>query len=1133
MSNSTDGTEDLSPTKRALLLLREMRSRLETLERAKSEPIAVVGMGCRFPGGATDVASFWDLLRNAREGIVEIPRSRWAVDAYYDPDPDRPGKICARGGGFLQDIDAFDAAFFGISPHEAATMDPQQRLLLEVAWEALENAGHSPSALFNSRTGVFVGVGNNDYLRMQLARIEDIDAYVGTGNASSIVSGRLSYLFGLRGPSLTVDTACSSSLVTVHLAVQSLRARECDLALAAGVNLILSPEVSINFTKARMLAPDSRCKAFDVAADGYARGEGCGVAVLKRLSDALANRDAILGVVRGSAVNQDGRTLGLTAPSARAQGDVVREALANSSIAPHRVGYVETHGTGTPLGDPIEIQALGEALRDGRRPDGVLVIGSVKANLGHLEAAAGIAGFLKTILALHHGEIPPQRNFEQINPRIALPPFPLLIPKAPTAWPQTDAPRVAGVSAFSFSGTNAHLILEEAPRVERTSSGVERPLHVLTLSAKSDGALRELAARYVQMLSGASVQAFGDVCYTASGGRSHFEERLAVVAASADGARATLETWAAGEPTAGVFCGRARGPRRKIALVFPGRRPRDFDVLRQIYDTQPVFRAALDDCNAVLQKIWGRSLLEVLQVPEPPWTNEPLYAHPALFSVEYALWALWRAWGIDPDALIGHDVGEYVAACVAGVFTLEEGLRLIVGRASLIQTTSSSGAMEFERLFDTVQLHRPVRPIVSGLTGRFGGDELATPAYWCRHARSPVRFVDGIETLAEDGIDTFLELGLHPTSITPGATSLAKGCLCLPSPSRTRAGWGSLLETVAHLYVAGVELNWRAFDAPYARATVALPTYPWQRQRYWTSSVSDQSGRASALPPLWTPSPRDVDTATPEFGPAAGELREVPDERQRQVLRERAREIIAQLVNLPPSATNYSGSLLDLGLTSVDATVLNARLKAAFGRAVPMGLLFGGASIEAILDYLSHNGGAVGGSGSESSEGALGMHASGKPLHRIDRKWVHRALDRNVLITDVRRKNGGYETTLVPDYEHPFFFEHPADHVPGMMLIEAGRQMTIATGHQFLDVPFGRPFIMQELNIEMHRMADLIEPVTISMSVSHEERDAQGALARFRTAGEFLQYGKSIGRSSGDAIVLPTTSAGAETEANT
>ncbi|MFZ0503635.1 MAG: polyketide synthase, partial [Chthoniobacterales bacterium] len=448
---------------RALQTIDSLQARLDAVERERNQPIAIVGLGCRFPA-SNDPQSFWRLLRDRGDAVKRVPDDRWDVEAYYDPDPSAPGKMHAPYGGFLDGVDLFDAAFFGISRREAEAMDPQQRLLLEVVWETLENAGIAANRLRGSSTGVFVGITVSDYARLAAAdRSIAFDAYTATGGALNVAAGRISFLLGLNGPAVAVDTACSSSLVAVHLACQSLRTRESDLALAGGVNLLLVPDSFVCLTKWGMLAADGRCKTFDERADGFVRGEGCGIVALKRLHDAIESGDRILAVIRGTAVNQDGASSGLTVPNGLAQQAVVRSALKVAGVSPEEVDYVEAHGTGTPLGDPIELEALASVLGKVRSPDHPLRVGSVKPNIGHLESAAGIAGLIKVVLSLQREWIPGQLHYRKLNPRISLGTVPIEIPVTPVRWPRCERPRIAGISSFGFSGTNAHAILQEAP----------------------------------------------------------------------------------------------------------------------------------------------------------------------------------------------------------------------------------------------------------------------------------------------------------------------------------------------------------------------------------------------------------------------------------------------------------------------------------------------------------------------------------------------------------------------------------------------------------------------------------------------------------------------------------------------
>lgn len=504
------------------------------------EPIAIIGIGCRLPG-ASNPEAFWRLLHDGVDAITEVPAERWDIDALYDPNPKVPGKMCTRWGGFIEQSAAmFDANFFGISPREAERMDPQQRIALEVAWEALEDGALAPDKLSGTQTGVFLGVSHSDYDRLIYQDHSRLSAFNGTGSYHCIAANRISFLLNLNGPSMAIDTACSSSLVAVHLACQSLRLGESSMALAGGVNMNLSPEETIALSKARAMAADGRCKVFDARADGYVRGEGCGIVVLKRLADAIRDGNSIRALIRGSAVNQDGLSNGLTAPNGIAQQAVIRQALASAGVAPAQISYVEAHGSGTPLGDPIEVKALKAVLLEDRSADRTCWIGSAKTNIGHLEAAAGIAGLIKVTLALQHREIPAHLHLQQLSPYINLEETPIRIPVAVTPWPEGEG--LAGISGFGFGGTNCHVILEEAPRQEAVGNVADRPLHILALGAKNEPALLELAQRYEAWLAAHPDADLGDVCFTANTGRVHGEHRLAVIGESVQQVRTAFES---------------------------------------------------------------------------------------------------------------------------------------------------------------------------------------------------------------------------------------------------------------------------------------------------------------------------------------------------------------------------------------------------------------------------------------------------------------------------------------------------------------------------------------------------------------------------------------------------------------
>ena len=643
---------------------------------APAAPIAIVGIGCRLPGGVLDPASFWQLLVEGRQVIGEVPPDRWSLDAYFHPDRAATGAMASRWGGFLNTLKEFDAGFWGVSPREAQRMDPQQRWLLEVAWEAIEDAGTAPSRLRGAPVGVFIGISGNDYGSLQLGDIEQVDAYTNSGNTASIASNRISYMLDLRGPSVSLDTACSSSLVAVAMACDSLRTGACETALAGGVNALITPQVSVGFSKASMLSPSGRCYAFDARADGYVRAEGVGVVVLKPLDRALANRDRIYAVIRGTAVNQDGHTSSMTVPSVDGQSAMLAAAYANAGVVPASVAYVETHGTGTPLGDPIEATALGRVLGAGRAPDEACVIGSVKANIGHLESASGIAGLIKAALVAQHRLIPPSLNYERPNPQIPFESLRLVVANRarPLASPN-DEPPIVGVNSFGFGGTNAHVVLQSPPQAQESAPVVDRadrPL-VLPISARDETALRAYVSAFCRCLQNGT-EPLADLCAAAGSRKEQHPHRLVVAGRTGSELEGQLRQWLRDGHAPGVVSGRTKSNRPPV-FVFTGQGGQWWAMGRTLAAREPLVRRRLEETDRILRAFTGSSLIDELNRDEVSSQIDGTdIAQPALFALQVALVDLWRSWGITPAAVIGHSVGEVAAAYTAGIYSFDDAV---------------------------------------------------------------------------------------------------------------------------------------------------------------------------------------------------------------------------------------------------------------------------------------------------------------------------------------------------------------------------------------------------------------------------------------------------------------------------
>jgi acyl transferase domain-containing protein/D-arabinose 1-dehydrogenase-like Zn-dependent alcohol dehydrogenase/acyl carrier protein len=908
------------------------------------DPIAIVAVSCRFPG-APDPEAFWEVLSGGVDAIREVPEDRFDIDEFYDPDPETSGKTYTRFGGFLDGIDGFDPEFFGISPREAVWIEPQQRLTLETAWEGLERAGYSPAALRGSRTGIFVGVGANEYAHLLSSEsVDKLEPYFITGNALNAISGRVAFVLGLEGPAVAVDTACSSALVAVHQACQALHSGDCDLALAGGVNVLLSPVTVIAASRARMLSPVGRCKTFDASADGYVRSEGCGILVLKRLSDAVRDGDRVCAVIPSSAVNQDGASSGLTVPNGGAQQRLIGTALARAGLAGGDVDYLEAHGTGTPLGDPIEVQAAAAAYGASRDADRPLLMGSVKTNIGHLESASGAAGLIKVVLSLQHEVLPESLHFEKPSPHIPWDSLPVRIVDKAIPWQANGRPRRAGVSSFGFTGTNAHVLIEEAPPQAATadedsagdvvvapeSDTHEQPVNVLALSARSPEALPALAQRYEAWLTAHPDVDVADVCLTAGTGRSHFEHRAALVVDSVEGAREGLAELAENRLRPGVLRGEHTN-RPTTAWLFTGQGSQYPGMARELFDAEPIFADAVRSCADAVDGMLPRPLLEVLFATDRDTGGEAgetlrhtSFAQPALFAVEMGLARLWQSWGVEPDVVLGHSVGQYAAACVAGVFSLEDGARLMAERGRLFGSLPEGGRMlavftdakhveeianefprvsvaayngpntvlsgpgadleeivarfsdegirctwletshafhselldpvltEFESYAAQLQFAVPTLPLVCNRTGAVLTAQTPIDAqYWRRHSRQPVQFAESVRTVAALGCSVLMEIGPQPV-LTGAAVQVWPEHLAAPRAIVSlRKGVGDrrqIADALAAAYVGGHLPDFAALHRQ-PRRRLELPTYPFQRRRFWpkTSGITVDGPAVSGI----------------------------------------------------------------------------------------------------------------------------------------------------------------------------------------------------------------------------------------------------------------------------------------------
>ncbi len=1024
------------------------RKRSEELERRVGEPIAIVGMACRYPGGVRSPEDLWELAITGRDAITPFPRDRgWDLDSLYDPDPNHPGTSYTRQGGFLTDVADFDAQFWDISPREATAMDPQQRLLLETSWQALERARIDPHSLHGSETGVFVGPSVTDYAALLARYPAGFEGLLLGGLAGAIISGRISYLLGLEGPAVTTDTGCSSSLTALHLAAGALRAGDCSLALVGGVSVLPTPGSFVEFSTQRGLAPDGRCKSFGDAADGTSWAEGVGMVVVERLSDARRHRHPVLAVLRGSAINQDGASNGLTAPSGPSQQRVIRRALAAAGLKSSDIDAVEAHGTGTTLGDPIEAQALLATYGRDRQPGRPLFLGSLKSNLGHSQSAAGVGGLIKTVMSLRHGMLAPTLHADPPSTEVDWTAGDVELLQESRSWPETeDRPRRAAVSAFGIGGTNAHVILEAVPEEEagREGDGVaHRTLAAVPwlVCGRTAAAMRAQAARLAAFLTNRAEPAdLTDVGYSLATTRAALDHRGVVVAADREDLLAGLGALAEGTPHAAVTTGTtARG---RLAFLFTGQGAQKLGMGRELYAEHPVFAEAFDAVCAHLDGPLGCSLRDLTFAEDDPLglLDRTGFAQPALFAVETALFRLVESWGIRPDFVAGHSIGEVTAGHVAGILSIEDACALVAARARLMQSMPPGGTMvavraaeedvlpmldqltglvsvaavngpasvvlsgdektlttlrarltdkgldsrelrvshafhspridpilaDFRSAIESISYAAPRIPIVPLAPGGADrGERMRSADYWVAQARAAVRFHDGVVRLSEAGVTTYLELG-------PGGVLTALGQDCLPPtgqgvPERAfvptlrqgRAEPAALLDAVAALFVRGVPVDWRAVFAGTGAAQLDLPTYAFQRRRYWlvdhlppgASLLADQGvvgGTGTPLP----------DAVTAETVTGIPSVRAKMAGRPRQewagILLAEVREQVARLMGYDAlEDVNPERGFAELGFDSLTAAWLMERMRAATGLELSRTLVIDWPTPDAVATHLA------------------------------------------------------------------------------------------------------------------------------------------------------------------------------------
>ncbi|MCX8131713.1 MAG: acyltransferase domain-containing protein [Clostridia bacterium] len=943
---------------KSLQAIKILQKKVEELEKRENEPIAIIGMACRFPGNSDTPDKFWEFLKNGGEVSVEVPRERWNYEDYYNADPDVPGKSYAKEASFLSDdVTLFDAGFFGISPSEASEMDPNQRLLLEVSWEALESACVDMNKISDLAAGVYIGFICGDYWSMHRDP-KKITPYSFAGMVGNMISGRISYVLGLNGPSLVVDTACSAAAVAIHLACSALRSGECNIALAGGSNLILMPDVFIGLSKLKVLAKDGKCKPFDANGDGYGRGEGVGVVALKRLSEAIKDGDYIHAVIKGSAVNNDGKGRSLASPNVVQQKKLLEKSLENAGLSPDDVGYFEAHGPGTPVGDPIEMEALRSVYGNSKNRKVPLMVGSVKGNINNGEYVGGVSALIKTVLCIKNKAIPPTMRLKSMNPKLNLEKIPAIVPTEFTIWDTGGKKRVCAMNSFGLSGTSVNIIVEEAPEIEavynRKTDKHQNSFHILTLSAKGMDALIEKVKTYCDYLDNNKNASIQDICYTSNTGRSHFANRAAFVADNLERLRNDLNSFVSensNEFTPNRYYLGTVQPKGQIkpVFIFKSKMNGMLKIAKRLYAMHPKFKEILENCDELIKTYLEFSLIEYINSGNSASDlSEPGRSEACLLVVQYSILNFWKCLGIKPGAVFGEKTGELSAACAAGIMSFETAVKVIAQ-----EICKMPGQISFGGSFNTPRIR-----YLSNLSGK-EIDKAVSMDYWKDIFGKTVSHEISLQYLAEKGYNVFINIG----DGLKGANDSNSTYKLIDTVSDENTE-ETFLKAIARVYCMGATIEWNEFEKGNMGRKIPLPTYPFQRKRYWSEAImptrpvdytnesifgGNKQVEADITSKIDTVNENEKKAVNPEL---VGKLNSVSLQEGIDVLHEYIEGILSGLLNIAPSEMDIAESFSDMGVDSIMSLVIKNKIESELGLPIDIGILDQGTSIAHLAEVL-------------------------------------------------------------------------------------------------------------------------------------------------------------------------------------